>query len=162
MFYPTCYAHRLSEIDIQSLKKAGIRCVILDVDNTLTTHDNPDIGPEMVEWLEKAKQEGLILVILSNNHEERVKPFAEKVGLLYESHAQKPRVGGYQRVFQRFSVKPEETVVIGDQIFTDILGGNRAGAMTILVQPIELETTRFFKCKRALERMLLKRKGRTL
>ena len=162
MFYPTHYAHRLYEIDIEKLKKAGIRCVILDVDNTLTTHDNPNIDPKMVAWLEKAQSEGLILVILSNNSEERVKPFAQKVGLLYESHAGKPRVGGYQRVFQRFSVKPQETVAIGDQIFTDILGGNRAGVMTILVQPIELETTRFFKLKRALERALLKRKGRTL
>ena len=153
--FPTFYIHRIFDIDLDQLASQGISLLILDVDNTLTTHNNPNLEKPVRDWLDKAQEKGFERVILSNNGEERVAPFAQKLGLEYVSHAKKPLKGGFLRVFARFGVQPCQTAVIGDQLFTDILGGNRAGACTFLTRPIEPEPMLFFKIKRALERLVL-------
>lgn len=154
--FPSFYVSRIYDIDLDALKSQGITLLILDVDNTLTTHNNPDLQEPVRLWLEKAREKGFERLILSNNSAERVAPFAQKLGLLYESNGKKPLKGGFLRVFARFDVRPCQAAVIGDQVFTDILGGNRAGAVTFLTRPIELEPMLFFKLKRALERVVLR------
>ena len=148
--------HRITELDPRQLLACGIRALILDVDNTLTTHDNPTPGPGVMEWLASAKQAGLKMIILSNNHPPRVEPFARILGLDYEAEAKKPLWDGIRRACKRMGVTKDETAMVGDQIFTDILGGRLAGLHCILVDPIEPENTRFFRCKRRLEQPVLR------
>ena len=159
MLLPQHYFRRIECIPIDWLMGLGVRAVLLDVDNTLTTHDNPEIYPAAKRWLQKAAEAGLRLVVVSNNHAPRVAPFARREGLDFECDAHKPLPGGLRRACRRLGVCPREAAVVGDQLFTDMLGGNLVGAVTILVQPIEPENGWFFRLKRALERPLLR--GRT-
>ncbi|MEG0898262.1 MAG: YqeG family HAD IIIA-type phosphatase [Oscillospiraceae bacterium] len=153
------YADFKTIIDIKPsyLKEIGIKGLILDVDNTLTTHDNPVPLENLDKWLEEIKKSGIIMMIVSNNHSERVEPFAKLLDLDYVSDGKKPLSDGFKRAANLMKLSKKEIAVVGDQIFTDILGGNLWGAKTILVQPIELEKTRFFKVKRCLEKPIIKR-----
>lgn len=154
-FYPNERHHRITEISPQELFKSGFRGIILDVDNTLTTHDNPVPAKGVMEWLEAAKAEGLRLMILSNNSPERVKPFAEMLRLDFEANGKKPLPYGYIRTIKRMEIKKSEVLTIGDQIFTDVLGARLAGIYCIFVDPIENEHTAFFRFKRRMEQPIL-------
>lgn len=155
VFYPHERYHRISDVSPQSLILRGIHGVVLDVDNTLTTHDNPVPANGVLEWLNLAREAGLKLIVLSNNSPERVRPFAEMLGLDFEANGQKPLPIGYRRTLARLKLSANEAVAIGDQIFTDVLGARLAGIYCIFVDPIELEHTNFFKFKRWLERPIL-------
>ena len=155
-FHPHERHLRILNISPQKLTERGIRGIILDVDNTLTTHDNPTPLQGVIEWLAAARQCGLKLIILSNNSPERIRPFAELLGLDFEANGQKPLPTGYRRALARLGLSAKETVAIGDQIFTDVLGARLAGIYCIFVDPIEMESTRFFRLKRWLERPILK------
>lgn len=157
IFYPTIDVRGVCDITLELLGRLGVRALILDVDNTLTTHDNPVPSQGVREWLAEMGQAGIPMMIVSNNHYERVKPFAQLLGLPFVEDGRKPLSSGMSRAAQSMGVSPREIAVVGDQIFTDILGGNLFGAKTILVQPIELEDKPFFKCKRFLEKGVLRR-----
>lgn len=157
MIYPHKRYRRITDIPIESLLADNIAALILDVDNTLTTHDNPHPGDGVMEWLANVKDAGISMMILSNNSAERVIPFAQMLSLPYESDAKKPLTGGYRRACERMGVSANQTAVIGDQLFTDILGGRLFGAHCILVDLIEPEHTKFFQFKRACEQRLLAR-----
>ncbi len=159
LLYPTLYRRHITDVTIEDLHRLGVRGVLLDVDNTLTTHDDPNLTDNVREWLDNAQQEGLLLLIVSNNREERVAPFAEKIGLPYYSHARKPLPGGYRKAAELLGFSKKECVVIGDQIFTDILGANLSGIPSILLEPIQAEVEqKFIAFKRKVERLLLKNK----
>ncbi|MEG1774362.1 MAG: YqeG family HAD IIIA-type phosphatase [Oscillospiraceae bacterium] len=147
--------HRITDIDPAALLRSGIKAVVLDVDNTLTTHDNPVPAVGVLEWLRGAERAGLEMMILSNNHPPRVEPFARMLGLAFEANGRKPLPGGVRRACAKLHAAPRETAVIGDQLFTDMLGGRLAGCRCLLVDPIEPEKTRFFRLKRRLERPIL-------
>lgn len=153
-FYPHAMAQRVYQITPQLLKSWGVKGLILDIDNTLTTHDNPipDVG--VSAWLEQNRREGIAMIVLSNNKPERVEPFAKILGLDYISNGAKPLKKGYQRCAQALNIPCEQLCMVGDQLFTDILGGNCAGCKTVLVSPIQKEKMFFFRIKRALERFL--------
>ena len=157
--YPRYYYKRIYNIPLPLLQEKGVRCLILDVDNTLTTHDNPVPSAGVKAWLEKVRQSGIQTVILSNNSAGRVASFADILGLPYVSEGKKPLTSGFRRCARRFGVLPEECAVIGDQLFTDIWGGNRFGCLTILVEPIQPEAMWFFRLKRRMERRLLRQIG---
>ncbi|MFV0497533.1 MAG: YqeG family HAD IIIA-type phosphatase [Candidatus Fimivivens sp.] len=157
IFYPHEWYPTILDISPQALALAGYRGVILDVDNTLTTHDNPVPSDGVLAWLEAARAEGLKLIILSNNSAARVSLFADLLGLDFESNGRKPLPVGYRRALSRMGIKPGEAVAIGDQIFTDILGARLAGIYAIFVTPIEAESSRFFRFKRWLEHPILLR-----
>lgn len=156
IFYPTTHYRRVMEITPEQLHKMGIKALILDVDNTLTTHDNPQPSQGVRDWLDQMRAAGFPMMIVSNNHYQRVKPFADRLGLPFIEDGKKPLSSGMRRAAHAMGVRPEEIGVIGDQIFTDILGGNLFGSKTILVEPIQLEDKPFFKVKRFLERGILK------
>lgn len=95
----------------------------------------------MRAWKQALDQAGITLFLLSNSRKPgRAQRFAEALGIPYEGHAGKPKVGGFQRAMARMGAAPEETAIVGDQIFTDIWGGNRAGVLTLLVHPIQFGT----------------------
>ena len=154
--YPNLYVKSLQEIPLDELKKAGKKVFILDLDNTITEWNSNDITPEIKKWFAHIKNEGIKACILSNNGQERVYNVAEQLDIPYIHRAQKPRRIGFTKALDSLGVKAEETVVIGDQIFTDILGGNRAKLFTILVIPIDKKEFAGTKISRAFEYFVLK------
>ena len=156
ILFPHKVFNRITDIPISFIKERKIDTVILDVDNTLTTHDNPTPADGVMEWLRSAENSNLNLIILSNNSPSRVEPFAKMLKLKFESNAKKPLTGGFKRIFERFNTNKEHCCVIGDQLFTDVLGGRLSGCYTIMVNLIEPEKTNFFKFKRFLERILMR------
>ena len=155
LFFPTLYRRRITDVTVEDLHQMGAHCLLLDVDNTLTTHDAPDLTPAVSAWLEEMGKQ-FVLVIVSNNHAERVAPFAEKIGLPFHALARKPLPGGFWEAGAVHQMAAEECVVIGDQIFTDILGANLAGMKSILLEPIQLEEKqKFIAFKRKIERPML-------
>ena len=135
-FYPSVTA-----LDPKKLREKGITLVLADLDNTLVAYKVPTPPPEIVAWKQALEAEGIDLFILSNSRKPgRAQRFAEALGIPYEGHAGKPKVGGFQRAMARMGAAPEETAIVGDQIFTDIWGGNRAGVLTLLVHPIQFGT----------------------
>jgi HAD superfamily phosphatase (TIGR01668 family) len=156
LFYPTLYRRRITDITAEDLRAFGAKGILLDVDNTLTTHDNPVLEASVRVWLDAMQREGFSLTIVSNNRDERVRPFAEAIGLSYCARAAKPLPRGYRAAARAMGLKPCQCVAIGDQIFTDILGANVAGMSSVLLEPIEPEVEqKFIVFKRQIERVLL-------
>ena len=153
---PKIKLNRVTDISIDILNKYGLKALILDVDNTLSTHHGQVLTDGLTEWLGVMKDAGIKLTVLSNSKEKRVKPFAEKIGLDYIALGLKPLPFGYLRAKKALNVKRKEVAIVGDQIFTDVLGGNAVGIKTILLDPIKLETSKSFKFKRKLERLVYK------
>ena len=159
LFYPTIYRRRITDVTAEDLLRLGVKGILLDVDNTLTTHDAPDLALEVKEWLDTMRKAGILMLIVSNNQEERVAPFADKIGLPYYAHACKPWPGGYTKAAERIGLPKKQCIAIGDQIFTDILGANASGIPSILLEPIQAEVDqKFIVFKRKIERLLMKNK----
>ena len=142
------------------LKKHGIKGLILDVDNTLALHDNPVPADGITEWLENMRNNGIKLIIVSNNHDERVKHFAAPLGLDYVCDGGKPLKRGYTAAMKKMRLAASETAAVGDQLFTDVWGANHSRIKMIYVQPMEPEpkSKRFIRFKRVLEKPFLPRK----
>ena len=155
IFYPHEHFHRVTDITPAHLDALGIKALVLDIDNTLTTHDNPTPGQGVPEWLANVQAHGIRCVLLSNNSPARVEPFAKMLSLGYEADARKPFPSGVRRACRHMGVAVHETAIVGDQIFTDVLAGRTSGVYTILLDPIEPEKTRFFRFKRRLERPIV-------
>ena len=158
IFRPTYALKKITDITPSALKKRGIKALVLDVDNTLTTHNNPAPAEGVPEWIEEMKSAGIKLIIVSNNNAERVTPFAEMLGLHFVPNGAKPLPVGFKRAaaeLRALGVPKNRIAAVGDQIFTDILGANLAGIRSIFVYPIEPETSLPFRFKRAVEKPLL-------
>lgn len=155
---PDYFFNKIWDIPLSFLEENNIKCLLLDVDNTLTTHDNPDAHQNAVKWLGLVLKSGIKSVIISNNIEPRVAPFAENLGVQFVFNAQKPLSKGAKQAVKITEIPKENMLVIGDQIFTDVLFGKFSGVKTVLVTPMEPEKTKFFKFKRWLERLILKGK----
>lgn len=163
LLYPVYHFKRVCDISASFLIRRNIRCLVLDVDNTLTTHGHPTPLDGVAAWLKDIGDAGIRAVILSNNKQSRVKPFAAMLSLAYVADGCKPSRAGFERCRALLGCRKEEMAVVGDQLLTDVWGGNRYGIVSILVDPIALEHAWYFKAKRAAEKALLKRymkKGR--
>lgn len=151
LFRSTAAFGKVTDITPAFLKKLNIKGLILDLDNTLTTHDNPRPADGVMDWIDKMKKSGVSLMIVSNNHPPRVRPFAEMLGLDFVSEGKKPLTKGFNEAAVRMGLKKNELAAVGDQIFTDVLGANLMGIKMLYVVPIEHEKTMFFRLKRKLE-----------
>jgi len=143
------------DITPELLEGNGIKGLILDLDNTLTTHDNPKPADGVLEWIDTMKRAGIKLMIVSNNHDYRVKPFADMLGLQFVSEGRKPLSKGINEAQIRMNIPFSQLAVVGDQLFTDILGANLKRIKSIYVKPIEYEEATFFKIKRKAEKLFL-------
>lgn len=155
-FIPNLRVKTVHDLDLLSLYSRGFRGIITDLDNTLVGAKEPYATPELIQWLEEAKAIGFQVVIVSNNNEGRVMRFTKPLGIPYVHAARKPRRKPFQRALDILALAPSETIVLGDQMMTDVLGGNRSGLFTVLVLPIsradEGIMTRF---NRRMETMIL-------
>ncbi len=154
VFFPAEEYGSVYDIPFDRLYGSGVRGVIFDIDNTLVRHGHP-ADERSVLLFRRLHELGMKTCLISNNHLERVAPFAEAVRSPFSCDAGKPLPAGYRRALAETGTKREETVFIGDQVFTDILGGNLAGIRTILVRPIGGDPGLWLKAKRVLERPLL-------
>jgi len=164
--YPDLQVASLTDIPLESLQARQIRALILDLDNTITEWNSNIVNNQVGEWFQNIKKAGFQACILSNNKEQRCLAVAKYLDIPFIFKAKKPRRAAFYRAMEIMKVKPEETAVIGDQIFTDVLGGNRAGLYTILVTPLARKEFIGTKISRTMEKMVLYRlkrqqKGRT-
>lgn len=137
-FYPNKLISSVYDLDWEEL--SGIyRGVIFDVDNTLVPH-GAAADEAAVRLFARIHGLGMKTMLVSNNGEERVKPFAQQVQTDYIYKAGKPKVAGYNKAIEKMGTDPQHTLFIGDQIFTDVWGANRAGIYTMLTEPIDKST----------------------
>ncbi|HOV79803.1 MAG TPA: YqeG family HAD IIIA-type phosphatase [Bacillota bacterium] len=158
IFYPRMYISSIFDIKPGFLRDKGIRGVILDLDNTIIRRDSEEFSPEVLEWLSLMRGRGFMLGIVSNNSRRRVGAIANTLGIPAVHRAVKPWRKPFRQALNMMGTAPEETALIGDQIFTDIFGGNLAGLYTILVAPMkgrEFIGTRMIS--RPLEKFILAR-----
>ena len=135
--YPNFYYKKVEEITIETLMRNKIKLLILDVDNTLIDYYK-NLSEEVKQWAKEMKGQGIKLYILSNtNNKEKVEKVAKTLQIPYKHFAMKPLKRGFKYIQKETNIKPENIAVVGDQIFTDVLGGNRCGMTTILVDPID-------------------------
>ena len=122
-----------------ALAARGITLLLADLDNTLVPYGVPLPTDEVRAWNEELKAAGVTLFVLSNNrHADRPRIFCEALDIPFIGHAGKPKADSFFKAMERMGVSPAQSAIVGDQIFTDVLGGNRAGVTTILVKPIRL------------------------
>ena len=161
-FLPSEFVKSVSDLSPERLLEKGIRGIITDLDNTLVEWDRPDATPKLVSWLKSMKDAGIQVTIVSNNNELRVKSFADPLGIPFIYKARKPMGKAFIKALNTMDVKREEVVVIGDQLLTDVVGGNRIKLHTILVLPVAKSDGFFTRFNRLVERRIfkaLKRKG---
>lgn len=151
---PDFYYDNVSCVDLEKLKSKGIEYVICDLDNTLDSHNQKTPSNSALEFLGRLKDAGFNVCIISNGKHERVKAYLENYPLKYIAKAGKPLKKSYLKAMGEIGADPKKTAFIGDQIFTDVLGANRVGLTTVLVEPIESFENSFFYIKRAFEKMV--------
>lgn len=156
-YMPDFAVERAYDVTVQRLKEEGISAVFVDLDNTLITWNNPDGTPEMRQWLHDLKDNGIRVVVVSNNSHNRVKRAVEKFGIDFESRSMKPFTLGIDRALKRFSISKDKVVMIGDQLMTDIRAAHRAGIKSILVQPMVQSDSWETQFNRWRERRMIKK-----
>ena len=157
IFYPSIYLNNVKEITIELLKENNIKGLLLDVDNTLIDF-NHKILEGVKEWCEDLKKQGIKLCILSNTNKiEKVKKVAKELDLQYINFAKKPSKGGFIKAIKLLELNAENMAIAGDQVMTDVLGGNRMKMFTILTKPLDKKDIFITRVKRPLENFIIKR-----
>ncbi len=154
IFRPTAVKSRVTDLSPAFFRKLGVEAVLLDVDNTIATYTGHAPIPGAVEWARGMVESGLRVLIVSNNYKKRVGPFAARFGLDFISFAMKPLPFGYWRARRRLGLRCRQCAIVGDQVFTDVVGANLCGMRSVLLSPIEPETGISFRVRRHFERGL--------
>lgn len=154
MFFPDECAKATYDIDFEKYYKKGYRGIIFDVDNTLVEHGK-DATEASIELFKKLRKLGFKTCLLSNNKEERVKRFNQPIQSDYIFNARKPSRKNYREACNKMGTTIENTLFIGDQLFTDVWGAKRCGMHNILVEPIDKKEEIQIVLKRYLEWMVL-------
>jgi HAD superfamily phosphatase (TIGR01668 family) len=147
----------MADVSLTELSRMGIKGIIVDIDNTLTEWHSPILPKGAAVWLEQAGRQGIRLCFVSNNSVRRAQDVADKAGIPFVAKAQKPRRRSFKKAMEIMGTAPGQTAVIGDQLFTDILGGNRMGLLTILVTPISRHEFFGTRLMRLVEGLFLRR-----
>ena len=157
IIYPDAYLSNVKEITIQFLMENKIKASILDVDNTLIDYYK-NLSEDVVKWANELQDQGIKLYILSNtNKREKVEKVANKLEIPYKLFAKKPSKKGFKQIQRELKIDSGSIGVVGDQIFTDVIGGNRSKMFTILVDPVTKKDYFYTAWKRPLEN-IIKRK----
>lgn len=153
-FYPHSYAVSVFSIDYQKLYDKGYRAIIFDIDNTLVPHGAPSTA-EVDALIASIQKMGFKTLMLSDNYEHRVLDFLKNIDSMYINDAKKPDTANYFKALEMLGVQKNEAVVIGDQIFTDILGANNSGIDSILVKFIRRKNETKIGKRRRVEQIIL-------
>jgi HAD superfamily phosphatase (TIGR01668 family) len=158
VFAPDLYYSSVHAIDLEALWLSGVRVLLLDLDNTLLPRDTNVVPDASKAWVDSLKSLGFRVCAVSNNWHERVRVVAAELGIEVVDHAVKPLPFAFLRALSRAGGRARESAVIGDQLFTDILGGKLLGMRTVLVQPLSATDLAHTLLLRRLEAIVLKRR----
>lgn len=153
--YPKFYYPSIYHIPYHKLYEQGYRGIVFDIDNTLVPYDRKTPTEEVRQLVRLLRKKGFSIVLVSNNTKSRVRLFAQGLRARSVFSAIKPLPFGLQKGLTILGTKPEETVIIGDQLFTDVIAGNLLGLCTVLVPPIQEKEAFYTSFKRGLEKKLL-------
>lgn len=152
--YPNAYFEKVEEITIEFLNKNKIKALLLDVDNTLVDYSKK-MTESVIKWSKELKGQGVKLYILSNtNDKAKIENIVKELDIPYQLFAMKPLKRGFKRAQKELDEKSENIAIVGDQIFTDIIGGNRCNMFTILVEPINEKDFWYIMWKRPIEKKI--------
>lgn len=155
LFLPDVYQKSIYSVNYDSLKRAGVRILIFDLDNTIVPIAATQPNKRLKDFFEDIKNMGFTPVLLSNSGQKRVEPFKEGLFIDAACNSRKPLKRKYKRVLAVYHVKPYEVAAIGDQILTDIVGANRMGFVSVLVNPISTNDFPWTKFNRLIENRIL-------
>ncbi len=156
LFRPFMMKNRITDLAPSELKSLGIKGLLLDVDNTLALHFDKQPLDGVEQWISAMKDAGILLTIVSNAPEYRVKPFADRLGLSFRYTCLKPLPFKLKRALKEIGLRRQEVFLCGDQLFTDMLCAHLSGVKGLLVTPVECEDKWHFRLRRFLEKPLLK------
>lgn len=145
-----------TEVTPEFLASAEIKTVLADIDNTLAPYEMPDPDERIIAWANSLAAAGITLILVSNNHADRVVRFARPLHVPAYYDAKKPSAKCYRHALMQYKKDIADAAVLGDQIFTDVFAGKRLGVKAILVPPIKDKKTLFFRFKRLLEKPVLR------
>ncbi len=154
-FFPDESVSSTYDIDFQSLYEEGYRGILFDIDNTLVEHGK-GASDQALDLFHRLKEMGFQCCLISNNKKQRVSSFNEKIGAHMIFNAHKPRRKGYREAMEMMGTNKDNTLFVGDQLFTDIWGAKRIGIRNILVKPINKNEEIQIVLKRYLEKIILK------
>lgn len=157
LLMPTFFTNKITDLSPKFIKSHGITSLLADIDDTLTYHKDPQVPKKILEFINLMKANNIKIVLVSNNSKKRVSEFAKKLNLPYIFRAFKPLPFGINRALKKLNISKRNAIIIGDQIFTDILGANLLGIKSILVNPFEKNQTIFLKLKRLFEKPIRKK-----
>ncbi|HUT75212.1 MAG TPA: YqeG family HAD IIIA-type phosphatase [Armatimonadota bacterium] len=159
---PDMMVEAIWDISVEQLRKLGIAGLIVDLDNTIVDWNRDEVREEVASWMERARAAGIGVCIASNARgKARVCGIAERIGALWLAPAGKPSRRGLRRALEMLGTEVATTALVGDQLFTDVMGGNRLGLFTILVRPLSRRDFPATKIMRVLERVVLWRLRRS-
>jgi HAD superfamily phosphatase (TIGR01668 family) len=158
VFRPDSYARRLNDVSLDDLAAAGFRGIIVDLDNTLVGYGQDHLAPEDAAWIASARARGFGVCLVSNNFNDRVTRVGSALGVPAISSALKPLPRGFAQALRTLGTEKTQTVVVGDQLFTDVLGAKFLGLHTILTEPIVAKDWLGTRILRLLERVVLGRR----
>lgn len=162
IFTPDYYIKSYKNLNIDRLRQQQIKVLVCDIDNTLVAHDEAYPDEHVKAFIQRVKDAGIRVVLVSNNVKERVETFAKELDVKTYPFAKKPLKITYLKMMKDCGCEPKEIAVLGDQLLTDMLGANRVGFYTILTHPVAQKDLTCTKINRVVENMvfgLLKAKG---
>lgn len=137
---PTVIADSVTELSASYLQGRGIRLLMLDFDNTIVPYTTSDPTVQMRQWLQSIRDSDIALCVVSNSRKARVREFCDAYGLDCITHARKPFSAGIRKCMAQYNMEPQQCALVGDQIYTDVLGARSAGVQAILVRAIHNHT----------------------
>ena len=159
-FYPDLYQKSIYDINYKKLKKEGIKCLLFDLDNTCIPYKESVASDKLKKLFDKLKKLGFKVILFSNSPTKRLKKFSS-LGVDYNALSLKPISYNFRKVLKKYNYKKEEVCIIGDQLFTDIYGGNKVGIKTCLIEPLTNVDLLFTKILRYFETKKIKKFEKT-
>lgn len=156
LFIPDVYAQSIYTINYKKLKKNGIKCLLFDLDNTIASYKTKEPDQKVKELIARL-EEDFKVIIISNSNKNRLRPFKEKLNIDVAFSSKKPLKGKYKKILSLYKFRIDEVACIGDQLLTDILGANRMGFTSILVNRVAKYEMFFTRVNRFFERFILKK-----
>ena len=154
-FIPDIYQKSIYTIDYKKLKSCGIKCIVFDVDNTLAPISTPKPSRKAKDLIERLKDLGFRVIIMSNASKRRLTPFKDILEVDCAASSRKPFSKKFKKILKEYNLKVDEVAIVGDQMITDVFGGNRVGITTIMVNPISSKDQIFTKILRIFENIII-------
>ena len=156
-YIPDIYSKSIYDINFDNLVSRGIKCILFDLDNTLLPPNTKEVSKKLIDFIKQAKKSDIRFIIYSNSGKKRVSDVAQHLDLECVYFAMKPYRGKFDKLVKKYEYNQSEIAIVGDQLLTDVLFGNKVGITTILVNPLSLNDRVFTKFNRIREKRIYKK-----